>query len=72
MGSIFGGRKTPEPDPELVKQRAEAAAKAQAEIDEAERKRKEEEDAVSRGLRGRKALLSSAGGELGFPAGLGA
>ena len=47
------------------------AAEAQRQIDEENRRKAEEEDAVRRGLRGRKALLSSAG-ELGFPGGLGA
>lgn len=71
MGGVFGG--TPAIDTSAADAaRAKAEAEAQAEIAEENRKRKEEEDAIRRGLRGRKALLSEAGGELGFPSTLGA
>jgi len=66
------GPKKPKVDKSAEKARKEAEAKAREEA--AALKAKEEEDrlALARGLRGKRALLSSAGGSLGFPASLGA
>lgn len=61
---------TPQIDEEAERQRQEAEAKAKAEQEELRRKQAEEEEAIRRGLRGRRALLSSAG-ELGFRTTLG-
>jgi hypothetical protein len=49
---------------------AKAEADAQAQNDALKQQQQEEEDAIRRGLRGNKALLSSAG-ELGFTSKLG-
>jgi hypothetical protein len=49
----------------------EAARRAEEERIRLANQTREEEDAKARGLRGRRALLSSAGGELGFTSKLG-
>lgn len=64
MGKLFGSPK-PTVDPEAERRRSEAEAKAKKEQEDMKRKQEEEADAIRRGLRGRRALLSSAG-ELGF------
>lgn len=72
MGGLFSSAPAASgPDPEVERRRAEAEAKAQREKDELEAKKREDEDALRRGLRGRRAL-QGAGGELGYAAGLGA
>jgi len=67
MGGFLGGG-TPKQD-----NSARDAAEAQAREEQAalEAKQKEEESALRRGLRGRRALLSADGGELGFKTNLG-
>lgn len=63
---IFGGTKTPTEDPEVKRQRKEAIEKEQTE------KRTLKQDALSakvagiRGGTGRRTLLSSSGGGMGF------
>ena len=63
---IFGGSKTPTEDPEVKRQREEAIQKEQAE------KKTLKQDALSakvkgiRGGTGRRTLLSSSGGGMGF------
>ncbi len=72
MGGLFSSKpKVPAVDPEAERRRREAEEQAKREQDELKRKQAEEEDAIRRGLRGRRALLSAAGGELGFPSLLG-
>ena len=68
MGGFFS---TPKPDNSAAEARAKAEAEAKAEQAAIEAKRTEEESALRRGLRGRKALLSTGGGELGFSSTLG-
>jgi hypothetical protein len=70
VGKIFGG--PPKPDTSAADAaRAQAEAQAQAEKDALAKKQAEDEDALRRGLRGRRALLSDTGGELGFSSALG-
>jgi len=72
MGGILGGgSKVPAEDPAVKAAREKAAADAAAEKERLEKAKREEESARARGLRGRSALLSKEGGELGFPAKLG-
>jgi hypothetical protein len=69
MGKLFGGG-APKVDRSAADAAAAAAAAAQAEQERLKQQRLDEEDAIRRGLRGRRALLSSAG-ELGFSSTLG-
>jgi septal ring factor EnvC (AmiA/AmiB activator) len=69
MDSLFSG--PPKQDNSAAEARAAAEAEAQREKEELERKKREEESALRRGLRGRRALFSNEGGELGFPMTLG-
>lgn len=71
MEQIFGASKPPGPDPELVKARLAEEKRAREEKAAMEAKAREEKEAFKRRLRGRRALLSSAGGELGFKGSLG-
>lgn len=63
MGGFFS---SPSVDNSAREAREKAEAEARAEQAQIEANRKEEESALRRGLRGRRALLSNAGGELGF------
>lgn len=65
------GSKPPGEDPELKAARLEAERKADEEKKRLDALEAEEADAIKRGLRGPKALLSSAG-QLGFPTSVGA
>lgn len=58
-------------DQQAEQRRQEAEAKAKKDADDLKAKQAEEEDAVRRGLRGRRAL-QGAGGELGYASELGA
>ncbi|MCA0451218.1 MAG: hypothetical protein LCH62_15850 [Proteobacteria bacterium] len=72
MGSIFGGGPSmPARDTEADRRAAEAEAKAKADKEALEAKQREDAEMLKRGLRGRRALQSSAG-ELGFDTSLGA
>lgn len=72
LGSLFGGGDSGGgSDPALEAQQREAEAKAAADKAAAEKKAREDAAAVASGLRGRRSLLSTAGGELGFKAPLG-
>lgn len=68
---MFGGGGSPQRDDSAEKARLAAEAKASEEKATLEKKQAEEAEALKRGLRGRRSLLSSAGGELGFSAPLG-
>ena len=72
IGGLFGSKPKFQRDPEADRRRAEAEAQAKKEQEELKRKQAEEAEAIRRGLRGRRSLLSSAGGALGFPSTLGA
>jgi hypothetical protein len=71
MGGFLGDSSPPQRDDSADRARAEAEAKAKEESDALKAKQEEDEDAIRRGLRGRRSLLSSAGGELGFNNSLG-
>lgn len=70
-GFLSGGQKIPQEDPSVKAERDRVAAEAAAEKAKLEKQQREEESARARGLRGRSALLSKQGGELGFSAKLG-
>ena len=72
MGNVLGGGSAPpQRDTAAEDARRKAEEDARREKEELERKQKEEASARRRGLRGRSALLSKEGGELGFPSTLG-
>ena len=68
MGGMLGGGA--KPDPEVAQARLDAKQRADAEKARLDAEKAETADATKAGLRGRSALLSSAG-ELGYPATLG-
>jgi hypothetical protein len=66
----MGGSKQRGPS-DAEKRRIAAAEQARKEAEELKKKEEEERLALARGIRGKRSLLSEAGGSLGFPAQLG-
>lgn len=64
MGNLFTAPSPPPPSP-VVAQAQSAASKAAEEKAKLDQQQADEEDAIRRGIRGRKALLGSEG-ELGY------